>query len=60
VTVANLEFIYAVTVEPAVRSVQDFPLEHLELNLVRGDYLVVTNDSVNGLSDVVFAWGEEI
>jgi hypothetical protein len=60
VTVANLEFIYAVTVEPAVRSTFDFPLDHLELNLVRGDYLVVTNDSVNGSSDVVFGWGEEI
>lgn len=60
VTVANLEFIYAVTVEPAVRAVFDFPLDHLKLNLVRGDYLVVTNDSVNGSSDVVFGWGEEI
>ena len=60
VTVANLEFIYAVTVEAAVRSAQDFPISHLELNLVRGDYIVVTNDSVNGVSDVVFGWGEEI
>ena len=60
VTVANLEFLYAITVEAAVRSTQDFPISHLELNLVRGDYLVVTNDSVNGVSDVVFGWGEEI
>jgi hypothetical protein len=60
VTVANLEFIYAVTVEAAVRSAQDFPVSHLELNLVRGDYIVVTNDSVNGVSDVVFGWGEEV
>jgi hypothetical protein len=60
VTVANLEFIYAVTVEQAVRSTQDFPISHLELNMVRGDYIVVTNDSVNGSSDVVFGWGEEI
>jgi hypothetical protein len=60
VTVANLEFIYAVTVEAAIRATQDFPLDHLELNMVRGDYIVVTNDSVNGSSEVVFGWGEEI
>ena len=33
---------------------------HVNLNIVRGDYLVVANDSVNGSSDVVFGWGEEI
>jgi hypothetical protein len=60
VTAANLEFLYAVTVEPAVRSTYDFSVDHLKLNLVRGDYIVVTNDSVNGASDVVFGWGEEI
>lgn len=60
VTVANLEFLLAVTVEPAVRTEVDVSNGHLELNLVRGDYLVVTNDSVNGSSDVVIRWGEEI
>jgi hypothetical protein len=60
VTVANLEFLYAVSVEAAKRETYDFPLDHLELNMVRGDYIVVTNDSVNGSSDVVFGWGEEI
>jgi len=43
-----------------VRSTYDFTLDHLELNMVRGDYIVVTNDSVNGSSEVVFGWGEEI
>lgn len=60
VTVANLEFIRAVTVEAAVRTSIDLSFDHLALNMVRGDYIVVTNDSVNGSSDVVFGWGEEI
>lgn len=58
--VANLEFLFAVTVEPAVRTEVDVANGHLELNLVRGDYLVITNDSVNGSSEVVVRWGEEI
>lgn len=60
VTVANLEFLRAVTVEAAVRVAIDLSFDHLETNMVRGDYLVVTNDSVNGSSDVTFTWGEEI
>lgn len=60
VTVANLEFILAVTVEAAARASIDLSFDHLDLNMVRGDYLVVTNDSVNGSSDVVIGWGEEI
>lgn len=60
VTVANLEFLFAVSVEAAVQIETELANSHLELNLVRGDYLVVTNDSVNGSSDVVCRWGEEI
>lgn len=60
VTVANLEFLFAVTVEPAVRNSVDLYDETMQLTLARGDYLVVTNDSVNGASDVVCRWGEEI
>ena len=60
VTVANLEFVRAVTVEASARASIDLSFDHLELNMVRGDYLVITNDSVNGSSDVVIGFGEEI
>jgi hypothetical protein len=60
VTVANLEFLLAVTVEVATQVETSLSADELDLNLVRGDYLVITNDSVNGASDVVIRWGEEI
>ena len=60
VTVANLEFLYAAAVEPANIFEVDLLSDHLELNMVRGDYLVITNDSVNGSSEVVVRFGEEI
>lgn len=60
VTVANLEFMYAATVEPAAIFEADLANDHLELNMVRGDYIIVTNDSVNGASECVIRWGEEI
>ena len=60
-TVANMEFIGAVFVEPAVRQVEQISSPGLvEVSLVRGDYLVVTTTCVNGASDVVLKWGEEI
>jgi hypothetical protein len=60
VTVANLEFIRAITVEAGARVSIELSYSHLELNLVRGDYLIVTNDSTAGSSEVVLGWGEEI
>lgn len=60
VTVANLEFIDVFPVEVSVPYDHQFPNGHLSFNIVRGDYLVITNDSVNGVSDVVIRWGEEI
>lgn len=60
VTVANLEFLFAVSCEAATQIETDLANTHLELNMVRGDYVVVTNDSTNGSSDVVIRWGEEI
>lgn len=60
VTVANLEFLFAVACEAAVQIETDLANGHLELNMVRGDYIVVTNDSINGSSDVICRWGEEI
>jgi hypothetical protein len=60
VTVANLEFLDVFPVEIGAPYDHEFPNGHVALNIVRGDYLVVTNDSVNGSSDVVLRWGEEI
>ncbi len=60
ITVANLEFIDAFNVEAGVGVQYEFPNSHVELNLVRGDYLIVANNSVNGSSDVVIRWGEEL
>lgn len=61
VTTASLEYIAAVTLEAAVPSVlQLSDHDHIEFTLVRGDYLVVTNDSVNGSTDISVKWGEEI
>jgi hypothetical protein len=60
ITVANLEFIDAFNVEAGVGVQHEFPNSHVELNLVRGDYLIVANNSINGSSDVVIRWGEEL
>lgn len=60
VTVANLEFMDVFPVEVSVPYDHQFPNGHLSFNIVRGDYLVITNNSVNGVSDVVIRWGEEI
>jgi hypothetical protein len=60
VTVANLEFIDVFPAEIATPYDYEFPNGHVNFNIVRGDYLVITNDSVNGSSDVVIRWGEEI
>lgn len=60
VTVANLEFLDVFPVEISVPYDHEFPNGHRIFNIVRGDYLVLTNDSINGLSDVVIRWGEEI
>jgi hypothetical protein len=60
VTVANLEFLDAFPVEVSVPIDHQFPNGHVNFNIVRGDYIVVTNDSVNGSSEVVIRWGEEI
>lgn len=61
VTLAKLQFVAAVILEAAVAStivLSDH--DHIEFTLVRGDYLVVTNDSVNGVTDIVCEWGEEV
>ena len=60
ITVANLEFIDAFNVEAGVGVQHEFPNSHVELNMVRGDYLIVANNSINGSSDVVIRWGEEL
>ena len=60
VTVANLEFLDVFPVEVSIPYDHEFPNGHVNLNIVRGDYLVVTNDSVNGSSECVIRWGEEI
>jgi hypothetical protein len=60
VTVANLEFLDVFTVEVSTQLNYEFPNGHLAFNLVRGDYLVITNNSVNGSSEVILRWGEEI
>jgi hypothetical protein len=60
IMVANLEFIDAFNVEAGVGVQHEFPNSHVELNLVRGDYLIVANNSINGSSDVVIRWGEEL
>lgn len=61
VTVAKLFFIDAVSVEAAVSQTVDISTEeHTPFHLVRGDYLVITNNSTSGSSDVVVRWGEEI
>lgn len=59
-TVANLEFIDAFNVEAGVGVQHEFPNGHVELSIVRGDYLIVANNSINGSSDVVIRWGEEL
>ncbi len=37
-----------------------FANDHVEINMVRGDYLIVTNNSTTGVSDVAIRWGEEV
>jgi len=61
VDIAKLIFVSALSLEQAVS--QEAVLSdhnHIEFNLVRGDYLVITNDSTTGSSDIVVEWGEEI
>lgn len=61
VNTALLKFVAAVTLEAAVSStivLSDH--DHIEFTMVRGDYLVVTNDAVNGSMDVICEWGEEV
>jgi hypothetical protein len=60
VTVANLEFLDVFPVEVSVPYDHTFHNSYLALNIVRGDYIVVTNDSNNGVSECVIRWGEEI
>jgi len=60
VTVANLELIDAWNAEAGVQNDYDFPNDHVEVNMVRGDYLIVTNNSTTGVSDVAIRWGEEV
>ena len=60
VTVENLEFIDVFPVELSVPYDHTFPSSHLSFNIVRGDYIVVTNDANNGVSECVIRWGEEI
>jgi hypothetical protein len=60
-TVANMEFLTAIQVEAAVRQTEELSREpHLDLTLVRGDYLVVTCSVSTSTADVVLKWGEEI
>ena len=60
VTVANLELIDAWNAEAGVQNDYTFANDHVEVNMVRGDYLIVTNDSSTGVSDVAIRWGEEV
>jgi hypothetical protein len=60
VTVANLEFINAWNAEAGVQNDYEFSNDHVEVNMVRGDYIIITNDSTTGVSDVVIRWGEEV
>jgi hypothetical protein len=60
VTVANLEFINAWNAEAGVQNDYEFSNDHVEVNMVRGDYIIITNDSTTGSSDVVIRWGEEV
>jgi hypothetical protein len=60
VTVANLELIDAWNAEAGVQNDYSFPNDHVEVNMVRGDYLIVTNNSTTGVSDVAIRWGEEV
>jgi len=61
VTTSKLVFVSALSLEQLVS--QEAVLSdhnHIDFTLVRGDYLVITNDSINGATDVVVEWGEEI
>lgn len=60
VTVAKLFFLDAISVEAAVSVEIGLGTTHSPIHLVRGDYLVITNDSTAGSSDVVIRWGEEV
>lgn len=60
VTAANLTFVDAISVEAAAATHFEPGPDHTTFDLVRGDYVVITNNSVNGSSDVVIRWGEEI
>jgi len=61
VTVASLEFVAAITVEANVSSeIMLSDHNHIEFAMVRGDYLVITNDSTTGTSNCIVEWGEEI
>jgi hypothetical protein len=60
VTVANLELIDAWNAEAGVQNDYTFANDHVEVNMVRGDYIIVTNNSTTGVSDVAIRWGEEV
>lgn len=61
VTVANLKFQLAISVEAAVaREIETPDRGIIKFNMVRGDYLVITNDSTAGSADVSVKWGEAI
>lgn len=62
VTVAKLQFVSAINLESNVTGEVNLSTdrEHIEFSLVRGDYLVVTNNAVSGSATCVLDWGEEI
>lgn len=61
VTVANLKFQTAISVESAVTRLVESPNQSIiKFNMVRGDYLIITNDATAGTADVVVKWGEAI
>lgn len=60
-TVANMRFITAIPVEAAVPRVVDITNPNIvKFNMVRGDYIVITNDGAAASSEVVVNWGEQI
>jgi len=62
VTVANLNFVTAMNLEANVSSevLLSVDREHMEFSMVRGDYLIITNDATTGTATCVVDWGEEI
>ena len=61
VTVANMQFVTAIAVEPNVRIAVESPADDsIKLIAVRGDFIVVTSTlSGAGTADTVLEWGEE-